>query len=102
MGGGLKGKPPWYSQIRWDVDAAITRPFLFDHSIDVLKRQRYEGKLGKYIAVRPPENERFVRLKSLGDSYTEESIRQRIRNQKVGAALYKATVPTQVKVYHEG
>lgn len=73
-----KGKPTWYSQIRRDVDAAITRSFLFDHFIDNLKRQGYEVKLGKYIAVRPPGKERFVRLKTLGDNYTEEAIRQRI------------------------
>ena len=34
-----KGKPTWYSQIRRDVDAAITRSFLFEHFIDNLKRQ---------------------------------------------------------------
>lgn len=73
-----KGKPTWCSQIRRDVDAAITRSFLFEHFIDNLKRQGYQVKLGKYIAVRPPDKERFVRLKVLGDNYTEEVIRQRI------------------------
>lgn len=73
-----KGKPTWYGQIRRDVDAAITRSFLFDHFIDNLKRQGYQVKQGKYIAVRPPGKERFVRLKTLGDNYTEEAIRQRI------------------------
>lgn len=73
-----KGKPTWYSQIRRDVDAAITRSFLFEHFIDNLKRQGYEVKQGKYIAVRPPGKARFVRLKTLGDNYTEEAIRQRI------------------------
>ncbi len=73
-----KGKPTWYSQIRRDVDAAITRSFLFEHFIDNLKRQGYEVKLGKYIAVRPPGKEQFVRLKTLGDNYTEEAIHQRI------------------------
>lgn len=73
-----QGKPTWHGQIRRDVDAAITRSFLFDHFIDNLKRQGYEVKLGKYIAVRPPGKERFVRLKTLGDNYTEEATRQRI------------------------
>ncbi len=61
------------------MDAAIARSFLFEHFIGTLKRQGYEVKLGKYIAVRPPGKERFVRLKTLGDNYTEEAIRQRIR-----------------------
>ncbi|MCI8594125.1 MAG: relaxase/mobilization nuclease domain-containing protein [Oscillospiraceae bacterium] len=58
-----KGRPTWYGQIRRDVDAAITRSFLFEHFIANLKKQGYEVKTGKYIAVRPPGKERFVRLK---------------------------------------
>lgn len=77
-----KGKPTWYSQIRRDVDAAITRSFLFEHFIANLHKQGYEVKLGKYIAVKPPGKERFVRLKTLGDNYTEEAIRQRICNHE--------------------
>lgn len=72
------GKPTWYGQICRDVDAAISRSFLFEHFIDNLKRQGYQVKQGKYIAVRSPGKERFVRLKTLGDNYTEEAIRQRI------------------------
>ncbi len=74
-----KGKPTWYGQIRRDVDACIAHSFLFEHFLTNLKKQGYAVKLGKYIAVRPPGKERFVRLKTLGDDYTEEAIRQRIR-----------------------
>lgn len=88
-----KGKPTWYSQIRRDVDTAITRSFLFDHFIDTLKRQGYEVKLGKYIAVRPPGKERFVRLKTLGGNYTEEAIRQRIRNHEQTPLYHRPPTP---------
>lgn len=74
-----KGKPTWYGQIRRDVDACIARSFLFEHFLTNLKKQGYEVKTGKYIAVRPPGKQRFVRLKTLGDNYTEEAIRERIR-----------------------
>ena len=74
-----KGKPTWYGQIRRDVDACIAHAFLFEHFLSNLKKQGYAVKLGKYIAVRPPGKERFVRLKTLGDNYTEEAIRERIR-----------------------
>ncbi len=77
-----KGKPTWYGQIRRDVDAAIARSFLFEHFVADLERQGYTVKRGKYIAVRPPGKERFVRLKTLGDNYTEEAIRQRIREHE--------------------
>ena len=74
-----KGKPTWYGQIRRDVDACIAHAFLFEHFLSNLKKQGYAVKLGKYIAVRPPGKVRFVRLKTLGDDYTEEAIRERIR-----------------------
>ena len=74
-----KGKPTWYGQIRRDVDSCIARSFLFEHFLTNLKKQGYEVKLGKYIAIRPPGKQRFVRLKTLGDTYTEEAIRERIR-----------------------
>lgn len=74
-----KGKLTWYGQIRRDVDACIARSFLFEHFLTNLKKQGYAVKTGKYIAVRPPGKERFVRLKTLGDDYTEEAIRERIR-----------------------
>ena len=74
-----KGNPTWYSQIRADVDSCIARSFLFEHFLDNLKKQGYEVKTGKYIAVRPLGKERFVRLKTLGDSYTEEANRERIK-----------------------
>lgn len=77
-----KGRPTWYGQIRQDVDSCITRSFLFEHFIANLKKQGYEVKTGKYIAVRPPGRERFVRLKNLGDNCTEEAIRQRIRDHE--------------------
>ncbi len=81
-------KPTWYNQIRRDVDSCITRSILFEHFISNLKKQGYQVKTGKYIAVRPPGKERFVRLKTLGDNYTEEAIRRRIWNQEK-APLYK-------------
>lgn len=77
-----QGKPTWYSQIRRDVDSCIARSFLFADFLDNLKRQGYAVKTGKYIAVRPPGKERFVRLKTLGDNYTEEAIRGRIREHE--------------------
>lgn len=97
-----KGKPTWYSQIRRDVDAAITRSFLFEHFIDNLKRQGYQVKLGKYLAVRPPGKERFVRLKTLGDDYTEEAIRQRIRDHEQTPLYHRPPAPPKQKYKVQG
>jgi len=74
-----EGKPTWRGLIREDVDKAIAASMTFTQFIAALRKQGYEVKTGvKYMAVRPQGKERFVRLKTLGDDYTEEAIKQRI------------------------
>jgi len=97
-----KGKPTWYNQIRRDVDSCITRSFLFEHFIANLKKQGYEVKQGKYIAVRPPGKERFVRLKILGDNYTEEAIQQRIRAHEQTPLYHRPPSPPRRKYAIKG
>lgn len=93
-----KGKPTWYGQIRQDVDACITRSFMYANFLDNLRKQGYAVKEGKYLAVRPPGKERFVRLKTLGDNYTEEAICQRIREHEK-TPLYSKPVPAPRRRY---
>ena len=74
-----ENKPTWRGLIREDVDKAVAASMTFTQFIAALRNQSYEVKTGvKYMAVRPPGKERFVRLKTLGDDYTEEAIKQRI------------------------
>ena len=78
-----KGQPTWRSAIREDVDKAILASMSFQAFMRSLKDMGYEIKTGvKHMAVRPPGKERFVRLRSLGERYTEEAIRQRILQQR--------------------
>lgn len=77
------GAPTWRSVIRADVDRAIIQSMTWNAFLSNLRQQGYEIKTGlKHTAVRPPGKERFVRLRSLGDAYTEESIRNRILGQR--------------------
>lgn len=74
-----EGKPTWRGLIREDVDESVAASMTFTQFLSTLRKKGYEVKTGvKYIAVRPPGKERFVRLKTLGDDYTEEAIKQRI------------------------
>ena len=41
----------------------------------------YEIKYGKHIAFRNKNQQRFTRAKTIGDNYTEEKIKERIRNK---------------------
>lgn len=41
----------------------------------------YEIKQGKHVAFRNKNQKRFTRAKTIGDNYTEEKIKERIRNK---------------------
>ncbi|MEL7608319.1 MAG: relaxase/mobilization nuclease domain-containing protein [Bacillota bacterium] len=78
-----EGQPTWRGLIRADVDSAIAASVTFTQFLAELRRQGYEIKTGvKYLAVRPPGKERFVRLQSLGNEYTEDAIKNRILHNR--------------------
>jgi hypothetical protein len=79
-----EGKPTWRGLIREDVDKAILASATISQLIGALRKQGYEVKTGvKYTAVRPPGKERFVRLKTLGDDYAEDAIKERILRNRM-------------------
>ncbi|WP_248929883.1 relaxase/mobilization nuclease domain-containing protein [Paenibacillus hamazuiensis] len=79
-----EGKPTWRGLIRTDVDQAIAASMTWTQFIAALQKQGYEVKTTvKHMAVRPPGKERFVRLRSLGEDYTEEALKQRILRNRL-------------------
>ena len=58
--------------------------------MQTLEERGYEIKRSKYISIRAPEQERFVRTKTLGEEYTEESLKTRILYREVGAGTKPA------------
>ncbi len=77
-------KPTWRGLIREDIDTAIAAAVTMTQFIAALQKQGYEIKSNvKHLAVRPPGKERFVRLRSLGDEYTEHAIKERILQNQV-------------------
>ena len=66
-------------QIKEEIDEIIKCSYTCDQFWGILKQRGYEVKAtGKYIALKPTFSQRYIRLKSLGANYSEESIRQRI------------------------
>ena len=66
-------------QIKEEIDEIIKCSYTFDQFWRILKQRGYEIKAtGKYIALKPAFSQRYIRLKSLGEDYSEEAIRQRI------------------------
>lgn len=70
------GKPTWRTAIRMDIKEAATASFTWSQFLSYMEGKGYDIKKDrKYVAVKAPGMERFVRLKSLGKNYTEEAIR---------------------------
>lgn len=72
-------RPTVRGMVRADVDAALLRARSFSDFLTRLRAQGYEVRTqGKYLAVKPSGSSRYVRLKSLGEDYTEDAIRARL------------------------
>ena len=79
------GKPTVRGLIRQDIDAALADAFTLQSFYDTLQKRGYTVKRGanvKHTAVKPPGSDRFVRLDSLGDGYTEADIRERLNRSR--------------------
>ncbi|MDE8277653.1 relaxase/mobilization nuclease domain-containing protein [Erysipelothrix rhusiopathiae] len=63
------------------IDKKIEEVSSLDELIDELKKMNYQVKEGKYLSFKPEESKRFIRAKSLGIHYSEESIKYRIENK---------------------
>lgn len=86
-------KTTFREQLRDDIDRQIMQSQNFDELLEKLRQLHYEIKKGKYISVRPPLSERFIRLKSLGEMYSEAALKNRI----VQRQSYEADIEKQLK-----
>lgn len=77
------GKPTLYNIIRSDIDITVGQSISMQGFIRQLRSLGYEIKAGKYLAVRPKGKERFTRLKTLGEDYSEDAIKNRILAQRI-------------------
>ncbi len=69
-------------KIREDVDRLLMQSANIDEFLEKLRKEKYEIKKGKYLAVKHPDSKRFTRLKSLGENYSEYALRNRIKARK--------------------
>ena len=77
----------WKEQIRQEIDKLISTVTSLDELLQLLEELGYEIKRGKYISIKSPGQERFVRTKTLGEEYTEESLKIRIVYRDMGAGV---------------
>ncbi len=69
---------PIREQIALDIDRLVYLSTSFEDLLNKLKERNYKVKLGKYISVKHPNAERFVRLKTFGEEYLPKKLAIRI------------------------
>ena len=86
-------KTTFRDQLREDIDRQLMQSENFDELLSKLQQLDYEIKKGKYVSVRPLLSDRFIRLKSLGEMYSEAALKNRIVQRKG----YEADIEKQLK-----
>jgi hypothetical protein len=93
-------KPITHSEkLRNTIDEILSKnPTDFDVFLLQMKHAGYSIKQGKYLAFKNNDQKKFIRLRSLGEGYTEEEIRAVISEKKPFANRKRATVKSQSPV----
>ena len=80
-----EGRPTIRGQIKDELDEIIKASYTYKDFWRILKQRGYEvNRDVKYVALKPAYSQRYIRLKSLGDNYSEESIQMRIAMARNG------------------
>ena len=93
-------KPITHSEkLRNTIDEILSKkPSDFDNFLLQMEQAGYSIKQGKYLAFKNNDQKKFIRLRSLGESYTEEEIRAVINEKKPFANRKRASVKSQSPV----
>lgn len=69
----------WKSKLQFDIDKTIKQAKDWDDFLDRMTTLGYEIKHGKHIAFKHKDKERFTRTKVIGIDYTEDKLKERIK-----------------------
>ncbi len=67
-------------KLAYDIDRLLIQCKDVNELYKKLEAEGYKMKYGKYVSVKPPKAERFIRLKTLGEEYNERALQNRIQN----------------------
>ena len=73
---------PNRDKLRDDIDKFIIQSKNYDEMLLRLKNAGYEIKQGKYLAFKPRFGNQFIRVKSLGEDYSEMALRNRLTHKQ--------------------
>lgn len=77
-----KNKIGFREQTVMDINLLVYNLTNLDDLLSKLQEKGYEIKRGKYLAVKPQNAERFIRLLSLGEGYAENILAKRIAKRE--------------------
>lgn len=72
----------WKAKLQYAIDNAIKRSKDWEEFLKNMSEMGYEIKEGKHISFKAKDQQRFTRAKSIGEKYTEENIKNRIRKRQ--------------------
>ena len=76
-----KNGTSWKQKLKMTIDRSIITASSYEDFLKLMEEAGYEMKTGKYISFRAVGQERFTRSKTIGENYTEERIRERIKGR---------------------
>lgn len=80
---GDKKPPSHQDKLRFAIDEILSqKPKDFDAFLSAMQTAGFEIKQGKHLAFRAPGQQKYTRLRSLGDGYSEREIRAVIAGEK--------------------
>ena len=96
-----KGKS-YKSRLQFDMDRVIQKAINWEHFLKIMEQYGYKIKFGKHIAFKQKNQQRFTRARTIGINYTEEKIKERIRNKdkEIGELVDKTKYGNKDWVVH--
>ena len=81
---GEQKQPTFSNRLRQAIDTALKqKPKDFEHFLKLMESAGYEVKRGAHIAFKGAGQQRFIRLRSLGEGYSESELREVIAGKKL-------------------
>ena len=88
-------------QLKFEINAAMKKVDSYEGLLNELRLSEIEIKHGKYLAMRLPDTQRFIRTKSLGFEYTEEMLELYFINRDLYNMLAKHENETKIEHLEE-
>ena len=90
---GEQKQPTFSDRLRQAIDTALKqKPKDFEHFLQLMESAGYEIKRGAHIAFKGPGQQRFIRLRALGEGYSESELREVITGKKLRMPYKTAAV----------